>query len=86
MELNQFSQWELKNNHFPRVGIRIEKLLNQFPAVGKYKNLIGHPGGRSLPPNWTDSVWSRDPEWALDTWRDVNLFVKSREPRWDFLY
>ena len=44
MELNQFSQWEMKNNHFPRVGIRFEKLLNQFPAVGKYKNLIGHPG------------------------------------------
>ena len=25
------------------MGIRIEKLLNQFPAVGKCKNLIGHP-------------------------------------------
>ena len=25
------------------MGIRIEKLPNQFPVVGKYKNLIGHP-------------------------------------------
>ena len=30
------------------MGIRIEKLLNQFPAVGKYKNLIGHPDPKSL--------------------------------------
>ena len=43
-------------------------------------------GGRPLNPNWPASVWTRDPEWALDTWRDVNLFVKSREPRRDFLY
>ena len=30
------------------MGIRIEKLLNQFPAVGKCKNLIGHPGHKQI--------------------------------------
>ena len=60
IELNQFSQWELKNNHFPRVGIRIEKLLNQFPAVGKYKNLIGHP----------DSDWVLMTVNAMCVWKE----------------